>query len=115
MAKAFSTVLSTTNVRSVSSVAVTPAATITYTIPNADDLYSAWTAGQDETINLSGTQFVQQVVVFVITNDATPRAITFGTGFRVTAKITGLANKISTITFISDGTNMIETARAVGM
>jgi hypothetical protein len=55
-----------------------------------------------------------QEMKFIINNDATARTITFGTNFRSSGTLTGVASKASTICFVSDGTSWFETSRVVG-
>ena len=53
------------------------------------------------------------IVTFQITNDATnARTITWGTGFRSTAVITGTNSKSILVQFVSDGLTLNEVARS---
>jgi hypothetical protein len=95
-------------------ISVTPSATVTLTHHQFTDVYSKWTAGENETVNASGTQKDGQMMYLLITNDATSaRTITFGTGFKPSGTIVGTVNKSATITFRSDGTNWWETGRTL--
>lgn len=95
-------------------ISVTPSGTISIDVTTGN--VAKWTAGENETINLTGTMFVGQTLALIITNDSTlPRVITLGTGFRSLGTITGVVSKVSVIQFISNGTSMIEVARSVAM
>lgn len=95
-------------------IAVTPSATITLTHHAFTNVYAKWTAGENETVNASGTQVAGQRMTLIIVNDATlARTITFGTGFKPSATIVGTVSKAATIDFISDGTNWWETNRTL--
>lgn len=95
-------------------ITVTPGATVTLTHHEATNVYSKWTAGENETVNASGTQRAGQRMDLLILNDGTaPRTITFGTGFKPSATIVGTNNKLATICFTSDGTNWWETSRTL--
>lgn len=56
-------------------------------------------------------------VTLMINNDAGgARTTTFGSGFRMSAgTVVGTASRVSTITLIGDGTNLIEVSRMVGI
>ncbi len=107
-------ILSTSNLPTAVAVAATPGATVAVDI-DAGDVFH-WTAGENETVNVTGTHAIWRKITFIILNDGTlPRVITFGTGIRSLGVVTGVASKISTIEFISNGTDMIEVARAVAI
>ena len=75
-------ILSTANVPASTTPTVTPGATPTLTAPSARDLiFWVWTAGEAETLNLTGTPALGAIAIMIITNDAIARLITFGTGF----------------------------------
>lgn len=95
----------------------TPGATVSLTAPTSIQVVCArWTAGEAETVNLSGTPTAGSLLILQITNDATlPRVITLGTGFVSTGVITGVASKVSTVLCVSNGTSMYECARSVGL
>ena len=95
-------------------ITATPGATVTLDV--ATGHVAKWTAGENETINASGAQYVGQELTCIITNDATlPRTITFNTGFRASATIVGTTSKVSVIEFVSDGTNLIEKSRTIAI
>ena len=104
------------NIGGSASIAPTPGATVTITL-NTDvhTMVASWTAGQAETVNLSGTQKAGQHLVLVILNDGTIRVITLGTGLVGNGIITGIVSKTSVLSFISDGTNFYEMSRTVGI
>ena len=63
-------------------LSVTPGATVTLTLDvTAQAMLAIWTAGESETINLSGTQKQGQTLTLMVTDDASIRTLTFGTGF----------------------------------
>ncbi len=59
----------------------------------------------------------QQYILLIVTVGTTSRTVTLGTGFKVTGTLaTGTtAAKIFAITFVSDGTQLIETGRTAAM
>ena len=79
------------------SVKVTPTATATYTT----------------TVPAAGSTRV----LLILTAGTSSFTITFGTGFKTTATLaTGTtAARVFAISFVSDGTNLYETARTVAM
>lgn len=96
----------------ITSISVTPSSTISITIPAFGNAIAIWTAGQDETINLSGG-ISGQILYLEITADASFRTITLGTGFKHISGSTGLtfaikALKTVFLEFVSDGTNFWE-------
>lgn len=70
-----------------------------------------WTATGNETLTATGGQAGAELLL-VITCDGTPRTISFSAGFHATGNFTLTASKISTISFIHDGNNFLEAARA---
>lgn len=102
---------STANIGPWAVTALTPGTTVTLTVTQGPVFTE--TAAQNQTINASGTQVAGQRIILIITNDATPRTITFGTGFRAVSTLVGTANKAATISFVSDGTSLFETSRAL--
>lgn len=68
-----------------------------------------WTAGENETINLTGTFTAGKTIALLITNDGTARTITFGTGFRTYPAQVGIVNKQMLVNFESDGTAFVMT------
>jgi len=91
----------------------TVAPTISISVSNAvQDIVAVWTADQNSTVNISGTQKTGTILSFIITNDAVSgRTTTFGTGLISTGVLSGQVSKISTVKFISNGTNFIEVSR----
>lgn len=93
----------------------TPGTTVTIAIDTSARLNLAlWTAAQAETVVISGTPQDGQELAVLITNDATSRTITFGTGFSVSATVVGVANKKSLIGFVASGGKFYESSRVVG-
>lgn len=83
---------------------------------SVDALVRKWTATQISTINISGTQKAGQLMILLITNDATlGRVMTFGTGFKSIGVLTGTTSKAATVMFISDGTNFYELCRSLAL
>jgi len=52
-------------------------------------------------------------LVFILLSDTTSRTVTFGTNFKTTGTIAPAISKSATISFVFDGTNWLETGRAV--
>lgn len=103
-------ILSTQSIPRNNTTALTPATTISLDV-TLSTLYT-WTAGQNATVNATGSQVAGQIIVLRITNDATPRTITFGTGFLAASVLVGTISKSATIHFVSDGTSLFELGRA---
>jgi len=83
---------------------------------STDALVRKWTTTQNHTVNISGTQKAGQLLILLITNDATlPRVTTLGTGFVGVGTITGVISKTSAVMFISNGTSFFELCRTVGI
>ena len=59
----------------------------------------------------------REVVLLILTSGTTSRTITFGTGFKPTGTLaTGTVTaRVFAISFVSDGTNLYETARTIAM
>ena len=108
---ALGSILTTQSIGTNSSSALTPGTTVTLTVTTSKIYTDA--AAQNQTINCTGTQVAGQEIILIISNDATPRTITFGTGFRAASTLVGTANKAATIHFVSDGTSFFEVARAL--
>ena len=97
-------------------LSATPGATVTLTLDvEATRMVAIWTAGENETINLSGTQKQGQFLTLMVTDDAVIRTLTFGTGFSSSGVAIGTALKRSTHLFQSDGTNFVELSRTLGL
>jgi hypothetical protein len=75
-------------------------------VPNATATYTT-------TVPAAGTRGT----LIVVTSGTTSYTITFGTGFKTTATlVTGTVSaRTFTISFVSDGTNVIETSRTIAM
>jgi hypothetical protein len=94
--------------------AVTPSGTISLDVTLG--VSYGWTAGENETVNASGTQIAGQEITCIIGNDGVlPRTITFGTGFKPLGTIIGTTTKTAVIKFVSDGTNLWEVARSLAL
>lgn len=95
----------------------TPGATVTITIDaTVPRAIAAWTAGEIETINISGTPQDGAHLTLIITNDAgLGRVLTLGTGLSSLGVVTGVISKKSTITFIALSGTFFEISRSVGM
>lgn len=106
-------ILSTTDLDTNALVSPTPGGTVTV-VCTAGNLFK-WTAGETETVNISGTQTAGQKITFMVTNDALARTITMGTGIVSTGVIIGTALKTAVAVFQSDGTNFYELSRTLGM
>ena len=103
---------STANIGLWAVTALTPGTTVTLTVTQGPVFTE--TAGQNQTINATGTQVAGQRIILIITNDGTSgRTITFGTGFRAASTIVGTISKAATIQFVSDGTSLFEVSRAL--
>ncbi len=101
---------------------ITTPTALTYASPTSVDvtLASCFTvttvnATGSVTFNATAGGTAGQEMTILITNDATSaKTITFGTNFKSTGTLTaGAASRQTTITFKSDGTNFLETGRAV--
>jgi hypothetical protein len=91
----------------------TPGATVTIVVTNNENLFT-WTAGENETVNISGSHSAGRDITFVITNDGVlPRTITFGTGFVSAGAVVGTISTRSVVSFISNGTDFIQKSTAL--
>lgn len=112
---ALGTILSTTSLETISANNESAGITVTIDLSNAA-LVRIWTAAQNATVNLTGSQTAGRLLILMIANDATlPRVITLGIGFVSSGVITGVASKTSSVLFISNGTSFFEIARTVGI
>lgn len=109
----FGTILTTAEVRADSSTSPTPGATINIDASTAN-LFK-WTAGENETVNITAGQKAGRVITFMITNDAIIRTITLGTGIVSLGAIVGTALKTGVVVLQSDGTNFYELSRTLGL
>jgi hypothetical protein len=94
----------------------TPGATVTITInPTVTHHIATWTAGQAESVVISGSpQDGQRLTCFII-NDATSRTITFSTGFSASTTLVGTVSKRAAICFLASGGKFYEVSRATGL
>lgn len=110
---ALGTILSTTDLSKNASSAPTPGAAVSIDA-TLGNLFK-WTAGENETVNITAGQQAGRVITFMIVNDAVPRTITMGTGIVSTGVIVGTALKTAVSVFQSDGTNFYELSRTLGL
>lgn len=104
------------NIGSCNTIAGTPGATVTITFDNTfTQTIVSWTAGETETVNLSGTQKAGMFLILMITNDALARTITLGTGMTSTGVIVGTALKTAIVVMLSNGTTFYELSRTLGL
>lgn len=106
-------ILSTADVSRNTSSAPTPGATVSIDASLAN-LFK-WTAGENETVNITAGQQAGRVITFMIVNDAIIRTITLGTGIVSIGTIVGTALKTATVVLQSDGTNFYELSRTLGL
>lgn len=66
-------------------------------------------------ITINATPAKAGMVYFIISNDATPRTITFGTNFLAAGTLVGTASKTAVVGFLSDGFTLYEVSRTVGL
>src|SRR5262249_32297075 len=99
---AFGTITSTQDMAKNASSSPTPGATVSIDA-TLGNLFT-WTAGEMETVNVTAGQQAGRMITFMITNDATPRTITLGTGISSTGVIVGTALKTAVAVFQSNGT-----------
>lgn len=102
-----------TYVQTLQKTSALDAATITLTIGNTN-LY-AWSASQNQTINASGTQVDGQEITVIITCDATPRTVTFNTGFSANGTFILTISKKNVVRFISSSSVFYEIGRTAGL
>lgn len=109
----FGTILSTASTSTNTSSSPTPGATVSIN-PTLGNLFK-WTAGENETVNISGTQVAGQVITLMIVNDAVIRTITLGTSIVSAGVVIGTALKTAVVVLQSDGTNFYELSRTLGL
>lgn len=98
-------ILSTTNIPDSSINAETPGVTVTINMSSKATLRT-WTAGENETVNITGTQLAGQFLMMQITCDVLARTLTWGTGLKPSAATFILTStKVTSIVWISDGSN----------
>ncbi len=98
-------------------ISPTPGSTVTITIDaSVPRMLAVWTAGEAETVVISGTPIDGQSLMCLITNDVgLGRVITFGTGFSPAGVATGIVSKRSMVTFIASGGTFYEACRTIGV
>jgi len=97
----------------------TPNATVTLTLTDTEspEMFR-WTAGEAETVNISGSHSAGKLLFLKVGNDAIlGRVITLGSAFVGGAAgiFTGVISKSSQLLFISDGTKFYEVTRTIGI
>jgi hypothetical protein len=101
---------------------ITTPSSLTYAAPTSVDVtlgnvFTATTVNATGSVTFNATAggTAGQRITFIITNDATSaKTITFGTNFVANGTLTPSgANKVVTIEFMSNGTNLYEVARTV--
>lgn len=94
----------------------TPSATVTLTIDaTVKHTIASWTAGEAESIVISGTPADGNQLTLIVLNDGVlPRVLTSSTGLSGLGIVTGIASKRSTISFIALSGVFYETSRTVG-
>lgn len=107
------TILSTQDMSKNVSSAPTPGAAVSIDA-TLGNLFK-WTAGENETVNITAGQQAGRVITFMITNDAVIRTITLGTGIVSLGTIVGTALKTAVVVLQSDGTNFYELSRTLGL
>ena len=110
---ALGAILTTSEVGVQASAAPTPGATVSINASTAN-LFK-WTAGENETVNITAGQQAGRIITIMIVNDALARTITFGTGIVSLGVIIGTALKTAVSVFQSDGTNFYELSRTLGL
>lgn len=106
-------ILSTQDMAKNASSSPTPGATVSIDA-TLGNLFT-WTAGENETINISAGQQAGRVITFMVTNDAVPRTLTLGTGIVSTGVIVGTALKTAVCVLQSNGTSFYELSRTLGL
>lgn len=109
----FGAIPSTQDMGKNASSAPTPGATVSINA-TLGNLFK-WTAGENETVNITAGQQTGRVITFMITNDAIIRTITLGTGIVSIGTIVGTALKTAVVVLQSDGTNFYELSRTLGL
>jgi len=110
---AFGAVLSTADVNKNASSAPAPGATVSIDA-TLGNLFK-WTAGENETVNITAGQQAGRVITLMVTNDAVIRTITLGTGIVSVGVIVGTALKTAVVVLQSDGVSFFELSRTLGL
>lgn len=110
---ALGTINSTSEIGVYLSASPTPGATINLDASTAN-LFK-WTAGENETVNVTAGQKAGRVITLMILNDAVIRTITLGTGIVSVGVIVGTALKTGVVVLQSDGTSFYELSRTLGL
>lgn len=106
-------IVSTVDVTRNLSASPTPGVTVSIDATTANIF--KWTAGENETVNITAGQQAGRVITLMITNDALARTITLGTGVVSAGVIVGTALKTAVCVLQSDGTNFYELSRTLGL
>lgn len=109
----FGTILTTADVTRNVSSAPTPGGTINLDASTGNVF--KWTAGENETVNVTAGQQAGRVITLMITNDAVIRTITLGTGIVSVGAIIGTALKTAMVVLQSDGNSFYELSRTLGL
>lgn len=110
---AFGAILSTQDLSKNASSSPTPGATVSIDA-TLGNLFK-WTAGENESINITAGQQAGRVITLMVTNDALARTLTMGTGIVSLGVIVGTALKTAVVVLQSDGTNFYELSRTLGL
>lgn len=110
---AFGAINSASEISVAASASPTPGATVSIDAATAN-LFK-WTAGENETVNITAGQKAGRVITLMIVNDAVIRTITLGTGIVSTGVVVGTALKTALVVLQSDGTNFYELSRTLGL
>ena len=110
----FGSMISTSDIDSNTLVSPTPAATINLNAATGN-LFK-WTAGENETVNITAGQLAGRLITLMIENDGIlPRTITLGTGIKPIGVIVGTTLRTANVVLQSDGTTFWELSRTLGL
>lgn len=110
---ALGTILSTADLSRNAATSPTPGAAVSIDA-SVGNLFK-WTAGENETVNITAGQAAGRVITLMILNDAVIRTITLATGIVSIGVIVGTALKTAVVVLQSDGTNFYELSRTLGL
>jgi hypothetical protein len=110
---ALGAILSTQDIETNAMSSPTPGATVSIDA-TLGNLFK-WTAGENETVNITAGQQAGRKLTLMVTNDALARTITMGTGIVSTGVLVGTALKTALCVLQSDGTNFYELSRTLGL